>query len=59
MQEFSYAQALEYYRDNYENFKKLNPNLFFEQDGAPSHTSKKIKKLLGDNFIQNAPNSPD
>ena len=46
MQEFSYAQALEYYRDNFENFKKLNPNLFFEQDGAPSYTSKKIKKLL-------------
>ena len=63
MQEFSYAQALEYYKDNFENFKKLNKNMFFEQDGASSHTSKKIKKLLeelfGDNLIQNAPNSPD
>ena len=63
MQEFSYAQALEYYKDNYDNFKKINKNLFFEQDGAPSHTSKKIKKLLenffGDNYIQNAPHSPD
>ena len=63
MQEFSYSQALEYYKDNFENFKKLNKNIFFEQDGAPSHTSKKIKKLLeelfGDNFIQNAPHSPD
>ena len=63
MQEFSYAQALEYYKDNYENFKNINKNIFFEQDGAPSHTSKKIKKLLeelfGDNFIQNAPHSPD
>ena len=63
MQEFSYAQALEYYKDNYENFKNINKNILFEQDGASSHTSKKIKKLLeelfGDNFIQNAPHSPD
>ena len=63
MQEFSYAQALEYYKDNYENFKNINKNIFFEQDGASSHISKKIKKLLeelfGDNFIQNAPHSPD
>ena len=55
MQEFSYAQALEYYKDNYENFKNINKNIFFQQDGAPSHTSKKIKKLLeylfGNNFI--------
>ena len=33
MQEFSYAQALEYYKDNYENFKNINKNIFFEQDG--------------------------
>ena len=63
MQEFSYAQALEYYKDNFENFKKFNQNILFEKDGAPAHTSKKIKKLLeqlfGDNFIQNAPHSPD
>ena len=63
MQEFSYSQALEYYKDNFENFKKLNKNMFFEQDGASSHTSKKIKnlleKLFGDNLIQNAPHSPD
>ena len=63
MQEFSYAQALEYYKDNYENFKNINKNIFFEQDGASSHTSKKIKKLLeelfGDNFIQKSPRSPD
>ena len=30
MQEFSYSQALEYYKDNFENFKKLNKNIFFE-----------------------------
>ena len=63
MQEFSYSQALEYYKDNFENFKKQNKNMFFEQDGATSHTSKKIKnlleKLFGDNLIQNAPHSPD
>ena len=45
MQEFSYSQALEYYKDNFENFKKQNKNMFFEQDGATSHTSKKIKNL--------------
>ena len=43
--------------------KKLNKNMFFEQDGASSRTSKKIKKLLeelfGNNLIQNAPHSPD
>ena len=63
MQEFSYSQALQYYKDNFENFKKQNKNMFFEQDGASSHTSKKIKnlleKLFGDNLIQNAPHSPD
>ena len=41
MQEFSYSQVLEYYKDNFENFKKQNKNMFFEQDGATSHTSKK------------------
>ena len=63
MRDFSYAQALEFYKDNYENFKKQNENLYFEQDGASCHTSKKIKVLLedyfGDKFIQNAPHSPD
>ena len=63
MTDFSYAQALEFYKDNYEDFKKQNENLYFEQDGASCHTSKKIKVLLekffGDKFIQNAPHSPD
>ena len=63
MREFSYAQALEFYKENYENFKKLNENLYFEQDGVSCHTSKKIKSLLenmfGDKLIQNAPHSPD
>ena len=42
---------------------KKNENLYFEQDGASFHTSKKIKLLLenlfGDKLIQNAPHSPD
>ena len=63
MRDFSYAQALEFYKDNYENFKKQKENLYFEQDGASCHTSKKIKVLLedffGDYLIQNAPHSPD
>ena len=63
MKEFSYSQVLEYYNESYEKFQKQNKNIFFEQDGASCHTSKKIKKLLenlfGDKVIQNAPNSPD
>ena len=63
MSDFSYAQALEFYKENYENFKKQNENLYFEQDGASCHTSKKIKSLLKnlfeDKLIQNAPHSPD
>ena len=63
MTEFSYAQALEYYKESYNGFKQENEALYFEQDGASCHTSKKAKKLLetlfGDKLIQNAPHSPD
>ena len=45
MRDFSYAQALEFYKENYEEFKK-NENLYFEQDSASCRTSKKIKLLL-------------
>ena len=38
MQEFSYAQALEYYKESYEIFQKHDKNIFFEQDGASCHT---------------------
>ena len=42
---------------------KKNENLYFEQDGASCHTSRKIKLLLenlfSDKLIQNAPHSPD
>ena len=43
MKEFSYAQALEYYKENFDAFKEQNKNLLFEQDGASFHTSKKSK----------------
>ena len=63
MTEFAYAQAFEFYKENYEEFKKQDDNLYFEQVGASCHTSKKIKALLenhfGDKIIQNAPHSPD
>ena len=63
MAEFSYFQALEYYKENYNEFTKDNESLYFEQDGASCHTSKKMKILLnelfGDKFIQNIPHSPD
>jgi len=46
MTEFSYAQSLEYYKENYNGFKHENESLYFEQDGASCHTSKKVKILL-------------
>ena len=54
--EFCYTQALLYY-------KGWVGDLYFEQDGAPSHTSKAnialINELFGEKIIQNPPNSPD
>ena len=54
--EFCYAQALLYYRG-------CVGNLYFEQDGAPSNTSKAnialINELFGEKIIQNPPNCPD
>ena len=54
---------MEYYKENFDDFKEQNKNLLFEQDGASCHTSKKIKiikeNLFGDKFIQNSPHSPD
>ena len=41
MKDFSYGQALEYYKENHKNFPKQNKNIFFEKDGASCHTSKK------------------
>jgi hypothetical protein len=40
MTEFSYSQALEYYKENYDEFSKDNEALYFEQDGASFHNSK-------------------
>lgn len=65
MNEFSYAQALYFYKDNIEEIKKnhIIYKIFFEQDGAKPHTSSNNKKLLknlfGGAYIQNPPNSPD
>ena len=63
MNEFSYSQALEYYKEKYDDFLKKNEKIYFEQDGAKAHTSQSnlnlIKELFGKNFIQNSPNSPD
>ena len=43
--------------------KKKKENLYFEQDGASCHTSKKIKSslenMLSNKLIQNSPHSPD
>ena len=60
--EFSYAQILLYYKDEFDKFGKKG--LYFEQDGATLHTSLSnkalIKELFGKKaFLQNPPNSPD
>ena len=64
MTEFAYGQAILLYKKNMEEFKKINKNIIFEQDGATCHTSKANKKLLNFIFgekgwIQNSPSSPD
>ena len=62
--EFAYAQALLFFKEDFDILKNnSNKTLYFEQDGATPHTSQSnkflIKRLFGDNFIQNPPNSPD
>ena len=32
MKEFLYAQVLEYYKENFDDFKEQNKNLLFEQE---------------------------
>ena len=59
--EFSYAQILLYYEDNFDKFKG---RIYSEQDGATPHTSAVNKALIGKlfgekAFLQNPPNSPD
>ena len=43
IKEFAYAQALEYYKEKFDEFKEQNKNFLFEQDGASCHISKKSK----------------
>ena len=63
--EFAYAQALYYYKDDIVKINRKNKcSLLFEQDGARTHTSKSNINLLNnlftpDGWIQNPPNSPD
>ena len=63
MNEFSYSQALNYYKENYAKFSEKNNNLYFEQDGARALPSKLniklIKELFNEKYIHNPPNSPD
>ena len=55
---FSYKQALNFYLDD---IKRLNDSLYFQQDNAPSHSSKESKEAL--QSIKRLkfwpPNSPD
>lgn len=62
---FSYGQALLFYKEDVEQIKSENGvDLIFEQDGAKAHTCKAnitlLKKLFKNSgWIQNPPNSPD
>ena len=60
MNNFAYSQAIKYYKNNFNEFKK--ENLYFEQDGARCHTSKENKetlnKLFRNKWIQNSTHSP-
>ena len=51
--EFSYAQALLYYNENF-NWFKNNGVLYFEQDGAAPQTSVANKKLISKLFGENS-----
>ena len=65
MNEFSYGQALLFYKDDIEKIEREHKiKIIFEQDGASSHRSKSNLFLLDklftkDGWIQNPPNSPD
>ena len=65
MNEFSYGQAILFYKDDISRIaKKAKKEIIFEQDGASSHTSKSNLFLLNklfkkEGWIQNPPNSPD
>ena len=40
MTDFAYGQTLLHHKNNYEEFKKINKNIIFEQDRASTHKSK-------------------
>ena len=43
---YAYSQAINYYLEDIEELSKNKEKLFFQQDNAPSHTSKEIKIIL-------------
>ena len=64
MTDFANGQTLLHYKNNYEEFKKINKNIIFEQDRASTHTSKSntilANSLFGnDKWILCPPTSPD
>lgn len=49
-------------KDFYAEMKKTRGRIHFQQDNAPSHTGKTVKKWLADHeipFLFHPPNSPD
>ena len=63
LNKFAYAQLLLVYKDSYNILKKLNAELYFEQDWTSAHRRSinkiVIEKLFWKNIlIQNPPNFP-
>ena len=59
--EFYYAQALNYYQEDFQKFKRKGI-VYFEQDGATPHTKESNKALISELFgknalLQNPPNN--
>ena len=60
MNAFAYRRTLDYFQ---EDVQRLNPDLYFQQDGASCHTANKSINLIGTLFNNKLPfwpaNSPD
>jgi hypothetical protein len=58
---FAYKQAISYYIDDIKRLSQGEDLFFFQQDNAPSHTSKDVKMMLNDIKCLKfwPPNSPE
>ena len=61
MDSFAYKQAIKSYQKDLVLLSPKNNRLFFQQDNAPSNTSKEVKEILRNikSLSFWAPNSPE